>query len=373
MGSVKRGHGPSRGKRGMRRYIVGGMVVVVLALFSAVVWFAYQDLMPGGDSTPPLIRADAGELKREPDERGGLPVVNAESAVVQALDEPESPVRVERILPREATAPRSTADVIPEALEAEPGAAPGVAAADELAAATDGAPLTAEAGEATDTLDTLLAEIIEGPEELGAIEPAAGPMAEDEIAALDSLPLPADGLALPETAAESPEAPATPTTAATEPAAPVQPREPAVTAAAPAPATPAPTPSPVPQTTTSAAPPAASAAAPAASPPPPAAPAETTVAALPSPALAATFDGAFRVQLLAVRDEAAAAGAWAGLQQRFPDALGPLRSQVQRAEIGGGTFYRLHAGPFADRSGALAVCEALQARGADCFVVAPTS
>ena len=97
------------------------------------------------------------------------------------------------------------------------------------------------------------------------------------------------------------------------------------------------------------------------------------MAALPSPALAPTFNGAFRVQLLAVRDEAAAAGAWAGLQQRFPSALGPLRSQVQRAEIGGSTFYRLHAGPFADRSGAVAVCDALQSQGADCFVVAPTS
>lgn len=56
----------------MRRYVVGGMLAVVLALFSAVVWVAYQDLMPDGDAAPPLIRADAGELKREPDKRDEL-------------------------------------------------------------------------------------------------------------------------------------------------------------------------------------------------------------------------------------------------------------------------------------------------------------
>jgi hypothetical protein len=97
------------------------------------------------------------------------------------------------------------------------------------------------------------------------------------------------------------------------------------------------------------------------------------VAALPTPALASDFTGAYRVQLLAVRDEAAAAGAWNGLQQRFPGVLGQLRSRVQRADVGDATFFRLQAGPFADRAGASATCEALQQRGTDCFVVEPTS
>ena len=76
---------------------------------------------------------------------------------------------------------------------------------------------------------------------------------------------------------------------------------------------------------------------------------------------------------MAVRDEASAAGAWDGLQARHQAVLGPLRSNVQRADVGDATFYRLQAGPFADRSGASNVCEALQAEGADCFVVEPTS
>ncbi len=98
-------------------------MAVVLALFVAVVWFAYQDLMPGRERGAALIRADAAPIKREPLERGGLPLVNSESAVVQALDEPDSPVRVERIVPRATDVPRSTADIIPDVLEAEPGSA----------------------------------------------------------------------------------------------------------------------------------------------------------------------------------------------------------------------------------------------------------
>ncbi|MEZ5865766.1 MAG: hypothetical protein R3D25_17490 [Geminicoccaceae bacterium] len=91
----------------------------MLALVS-VVWFAYQDMMPGGDEAPPVVRAEVGPLKREPNERGGAPVVNEESVVVQALNEPDAPVRVERLIPRDEPAPRSAADVIPDALQAEP-------------------------------------------------------------------------------------------------------------------------------------------------------------------------------------------------------------------------------------------------------------
>jgi hypothetical protein len=407
VGSVKRGHGGRRGRGGLRRYLVSGMVAAVLVLFSAVVWFAYQDLMPGGDAVPPLIRADAGELKRDPDERGGLPVVNEESAVVQALEEPESPARVERIVPRETVAPRSTADVIPEALEAEPLRTDNLEqlSADAAGAATAaaGAAVATEAA-GTETLDTLLAEIIEGPGGVDAIEPGAGPMGETDLAQADALPLPNDGLLRPEDdaplAPAAPSAPSgttaaleTPATASTGASASTLPAErPATltpptgqtTAAAPAaaaPATPAVTPSSTAVSTTGASgAPAATApaspavaAAPAAEPTPAPAPAETVVAALPSPTLAPNFDGAFRVQLLAVQDEAAAAGAWTGLQAQFPGALAPLRSQVQRAEIGGSTYFRLHAGPFADRASADAVCASLQAQGADCFVVAPTS
>jgi hypothetical protein len=390
MTSVKHGHGGRRGKRGIGRYLVGGLVALVLVLFGGVIWFAYQDLMPGGDEAPPVIRADATPIKREPGERGGLPLLNDESAVVQGLDEPDSPVRVERIMPRETTAPRSTADVIPEALEAEPLSDSDLAATDLARADSDLVVAEAEAevdpatdaGEAGtgDSLDTLLAEIVDGQGALSAIEPAAGPAAPNR-ATLDDVPQPADGLALPEgdvVALASPSAttPAAPASAATAPTASVAApaASPATTQSTPAPApvtASAPAPTPVPVTAPE---PAA-----AVEPPPPVAtpravtPAETTVASLPPPALAQDFVGAYGVQLLAVRDEAAAAGAWSGLQQQHPAVLGALRSRVQRADIGGNTFYRLQAGPFAARADANAVCAALQARGIDCFIVEPTS
>ncbi len=347
MTSVKTGHGGQR-KIGLGRYVLGGLIALVLALFSGVIWFAYQDLMPG-DEAPPLVRADTLPIKREPEERGGLPLVNEESVVVQALDEPDSPVRVERILPRETIAPRSTADVIPQALEAEP-----VPEGEPSLAAVAGVPPPAvdAADGGADTLDTLLAEIVGGEATTSTIAPAAGPA--DPAAAL---PLPADGAGPPEISGGEPPSPT-----------------PAASAAAP---TPAPDPTPElaerhsAQATADAAatPPAAAPAAAASA----SAPAATTVAALPSPALAPTFSGAFGVQLLAVRDEAAAAAAWTSLQQQHPTVLGTLRSRVQAAEVGGDVFYRLQAGPFVDREGASAVCAALQSRGTDCFVVEPAT
>lgn len=346
-------------RKGWGRYLIGAVVSAVLLLFGAVVWFAYQDLMPGGDSAPPLIRAEAGPLKRQPDERGGLPVVNAESAVVQALDEPDAPVRVERIVPRQSTAPRSTADIVPEALEAEPAAgesllagsaAPAATGSDEMAEAT---PATAPA----DTLDALIAEVAGGPEELREIEPAAG--AADGQVASDALP---EALVLDPRPASASAGDDRTVTASVTPAEDVAPIVPVIrplgrtpTQTNPAQSTPTPTPA----TTQEQA---------------PAAPAPVQTGSLPAaPALAADFSGAFRVQLLAVRNEDAAAGAWANLQESYPGVLGALRSRVQRADLGDNTFFRLQAGPFADRAGAASVCSALQARGADCFVVEPTS
>lgn len=343
-------------RRGWRRYLIGGVVTAVLGLFVAVVWFAYQDLMPGGDAAPPLIRADAGPLKREPDQRGGLPVVNAESAVVQALDEPDAPVRVERIVPRQSTAPRSTADVVPEIIEAEPVDEPEalVASADAAADAVEEAAVAAEASDGADALEVLIADVTGGVEELREIEPAAGtataPPQQRRVIPFEPGPTTA---AQPEPAAEP--STTTTTTAAESPA--------------PAPVVPA-----VRPIARAESPPAQRAAAtpPAATPAP--APAATQTAALSTPpALAADFTGAYRIQLLAVRDEAAAAGAWANLQARFPGVLGSLRSRVQRADLGDATFFRLQAGPFRDRDGAASVCSALQERGADCFVVEPAS
>lgn len=344
--ALRRAPTRSRPRRRYRGFVVGGLVAAVLLLFVSVVWFAYQDMMPGGDEAPPVVRAEAGPLKRAPNERGGAPVVNEESVVVQALNEPDAPVRVERLIPREEPAPRSSADVIPDELQAEP-AAPG-----------KGEP---------DSLDALLADLAEGPKELRDIEPGDGGAA--SATAVDELPAaPAPAAAAVPAAAKPPAATAAP---AAEPApeapAPAVPAAGAATMATPAPAVTTTTrpPAPQPAPSRAASPPPARSAAPA--------PARTQTATATAPAASGELASSFRLQLLAVRDEAAAAAAWTDLQRKHPAVLGGLRSRVEQAKVGGNTVFRLQAGPFAGREAADRACRSLQQAGGDCFIVGPTS
>jgi len=99
--------------------------------------------------------------------------------------------------------------------------------------------------------------------------------------------------------------------------------------------------------------------------PAPAVPAE------PEPArqeLQAGTDGSHVVQLAAFRDEAAARDAFGKLKTRFPDLLGPLGIDIQRADLGEqGIYYRLRAG-YLDKAEADALCAKLEAQGQGCFV-----
>jgi hypothetical protein len=80
-------------------------------------------------------------------------------------------------------------------------------------------------------------------------------------------------------------------------------------------------------------------------------------------------DGAFRIQLAAVRGEADARRAW----DLFMVDLGPALSQVEpifeRAETANGVFYRVQIGPFASQETAESLCEELKQRNASCFVI----
>ncbi|MCB1991490.1 MAG: SPOR domain-containing protein [Geminicoccaceae bacterium] len=351
--ALRRTPARTRPKRRYRGLVIGGLVAVVLALFVSVVWFAYQDMMPGGDEAPPVVRAEVGPLKREPNERGGAPVVNEESVVVQALNEPDAPVRVERLIPRDESAPRSAADVIPDELQAEP--VP---------------PETAE----DDSLDALLADLAEGPKELREIEPGDGGAVasvpeEQQIPLVPAAPpVPAADPVAPQPVAEAPRpieeptpsAPAPPAPEASAPTVAASAPEPTAATRAPAPRTaPAPAAAPARTATTTPARPAA--------PPTP----RTQVAA--APAASGELTASYRLQLLAVRDEAAAAAAWSDLQRQHPSVLGGLRSRVEQANVGGNTFFRLQAGPFQGRDAADRACRVLQQAGSDCFIVGPTS
>ncbi|GFZ79041.1 hypothetical protein GCM10011497_03840 [Elstera cyanobacteriorum] len=110
--------------------------------------------------------------------------------------------------------------------------------------------------------------------------------------------------------------------------------------------------------------PAAQAPAPVAAKPP--APVTPPPAATPTPTAAASAGRGGKVQLGAVKSEAAATAEWAKLQKTHPE-LAALSMSVAKVEIPNkGTYYRIQAGPAAD---AAAVCGAVKARGQDCLVV----
>lgn len=161
--------------------------------------------------------------------------------------------------------------------------------------------------------------------------------------------------------------PAPPPSTAAEPSAP----PPAQAAAAPARAAPAP-----PSTSAPSALPPAPRSSPSrqnprqtAPPLPAAAPAKKIVPpTAPQPALGAGY----RLQLGALRSEAAAAQAWQRLKRAQPDVLGRLNAAISQVDIAGkGVFYRLQVGPIADRARAEQSCAILRSRHVGCFIVQP--
>lgn len=95
----------------------------------------------------------------------------------------------------------------------------------------------------------------------------------------------------------------------------------------------------------------------------------TTNTAEPLPVL--TDEAAWRVQLVALRSEAEAGAVWSELKQANQDLLDGLKLHVQLAELSKGTFYRVQAGPLADRATAASLCDTLKTRRQDCIIVAP--
>ena len=85
---------------------------------------------------------------------------------------------------------------------------------------------------------------------------------------------------------------------------------------------------------------------------------------------AATVSGA-KVQLYSARSRDQALAAWGRLSSEEKELLGSLSHRVVKAEIPKrGVFYRLWAGPLADKAAAKRLCALLKGRGRDCFVLA---
>ncbi len=98
---------------------------------------------------------------------------------------------------------------------------------------------------------------------------------------------------------------------------------------------------------------------------------ETARAAGKEPAGAAASPSGGQVQLFSARSRKAALAAWSRLSLEEKELLGGLSSRVVKAEVPErGVFYRLRAGPLADRAAAKRLCGLLKGRGRDCFVPA---
>lgn len=81
----------------------------------------------------------------------------------------------------------------------------------------------------------------------------------------------------------------------------------------------------------------------------------------------------YRVRLAAYRSVENSRKGWAILRKANPDLFQDLEPSLHRIDLGPekGIFYRLEAGPIADRNAAGALCTALKARKFDCLVVPP--
>ena len=69
--------------------------------------------------------------------------------------------------------------------------------------------------------------------------------------------------------------------------------------------------------------------------------------------------------------EAAVQKEWAALQKAHPQLLGSLSLMIERVDKAETViFYRLQAGPLADKKAAGQLCGSLKQQGQDCIVVA---
>ncbi len=97
-------------------------------------------------------------------------------------------------------------------------------------------------------------------------------------------------------------------------------------------------------------------------------------AAAPAPARpvpapqAAPATGGAQVQLAAVDSQQAALSEWDRLSKRLPDLFRQHRPDVQRADLGGKTFYRLRTGGFATIATATEFCAQVRSNGAGCSI-----
>ncbi len=271
---------------------------------------------PTGDDIP-TVRAPDGPFKVRPEAPGGQDIPNRDKDVYGLLEKGKGEAPAKGKGKGENLLPRPEAPLPPPAPKAGAKSAPSAGQAAEIS--EEGSPqMVIEPGEDDD--DT---EMVEAPDTLPPAPPPA--------AAKGAPPAATKGAA-------APSAPAV-----------VIPTTPGAT----------PTPEQV-----------RAAAKPSAPPAPPAVKSEEQIAS--APATAPIGAKAFKIQLSAVRSDAAAKTEWDKLKKTHPSVLGRLSLNVEKADLGQkGVYYRIQAGPFADRAAADAACQELTKQKASCLVIRP--
>lgn len=79
----------------------------------------------------------------------------------------------------------------------------------------------------------------------------------------------------------------------------------------------------------------------------------------------------WRIQIAALKSDAAARSQWTKIQGANQDLLGALALQVQKATVNGTDYFRVRGGPLANADAAKALCAKLKGKGVACIPVAP--
>ncbi|WP_406858363.1 SPOR domain-containing protein [Alsobacter sp. KACC 23698] len=344
---------PPRRRRGLMA--VGAIMSVAVA--GAVGVYAYKGMGPGAvklAGAPPLIKAEAGPSKVQPQNPGGVEVPNQDRQVYNKSQAPEDlksvkvsgraeqPLDVEQItrrdLPMEPPAPSASASTSTGAvapLKAQSANA-GLPALGEprrvktVSVRPDGTIIEGEAG------PTRVASLASVPP-VGVPAPAVASTSTPSGATPAPMPMPRPKL--------TSLAPMTTGSAPAKPARPVVEAETTTATTAPAPvAAPAPKPAPAARQQVASAP-------------------ATTAA----PQAEAASGGGFAVQLAAPQSETEARDVIAKLQKRFSGELAGLNPGVRKADVNGKTIYRVRVSGMS-RDEATALCTKLQGAGGQCFV-----
>jgi hypothetical protein len=303
-------------RRRRNRRLLGAAAIIIVAAIGVWLWSGSEP-----STEIPVVAAESTPEKVKPADEGGLQVPNQNVQVLENMDGAPAQTQAETVLPepeQPVAAPVPSAEQAPTVVENAAPDSNGVTTSEApvVSAPAVDVPVTPE----TPLAETPLPEMTE-TEAAGAAAPAPA----------ESQPAPATPA--PEQTAEAPATTVTP-----EPA-------PAPAAAEPATA-PAPAPEPVQ----------------AAQPEP-----TTTQEAAVTP-VAPT--GNTKVQLAAGKSEASVQKEWAAMQKAHPALLGSLSLTIQRVDKGAaGIFYRLQAGPLADKRAAQQLCASLKQRNQDCIVV----